>query len=289
MQLGFLGLGIMGQPMAINLAKAGTDLLVWNRSPERLPPVLGAGARAAASVEALFAEAGVVILMLANEGAIDAVLERGTAGFAAKVAGHLIVHMGTTSPAFSRALAADVRAAGGSYVEAPVSGSRGPAEAGQLVAMLAGEEADVERVRALVGPTCKAAFPCGPVPNALLTKLAVNQYLITMVTGLCEATHFATRQGLDLDLFRQVLDAGPMASVVSKGKLAKLVDGDFTAQAALSDVLMNCRLVTQAAREAQLASPLMDRCLELFAEAEGLGLGGDDMVGVVRAFEGRSS
>ena len=86
----------------------------------------------------VFERAPVVLAMLANGAAIDATLGRGTAGFAPLVAGRTLVHMGTTAPAYSRGLEADVRAAGGRYVEAPVSGSRGPAQAGELVAMLAG-------------------------------------------------------------------------------------------------------------------------------------------------------
>jgi 3-hydroxyisobutyrate dehydrogenase-like beta-hydroxyacid dehydrogenase len=124
----------MGQPMARNLARAGTPLVVWNRSPERAGPVRAAGARVAASPAEVFRQARVVLLMLADGAAVDAVLGRGTPAFAANVDRHTIVHMGTTSPAWSCGLEADLRAAGGRYVEAPVSGSRRPAEVGRLVA-----------------------------------------------------------------------------------------------------------------------------------------------------------
>jgi 3-hydroxyisobutyrate dehydrogenase len=90
---------------------------------------------------------GVVILMLADGAAMDSVLARGTPEIAARVAGRTVVHMGTTSPEYSRGLEADIGAAGGTYVEAPVSGSRKPAEAGELVAMLAGDPAEVDLVR----------------------------------------------------------------------------------------------------------------------------------------------
>jgi 3-hydroxyisobutyrate dehydrogenase len=95
--------------------------------------------------------------------------------------------MATTSPGYSKALGADVGSEGGRYVEAPVSGSRKPAEAAQLVAMLAGEPEVVASVRPLLAPMCRDAIACGPVPNALFMKLAVNLFLITMVTGLVEA------------------------------------------------------------------------------------------------------
>lgn len=135
----------------------------------------------------------------------------------------------------------------------------------------------------LLAPVCARTFACGDVPQALLMKLSVNLYLITMVAGLAEASHFAELQGVDLALFRDILDAGPMASSVSKVKLPKLVDKDFSVQASITDVYMNNRLVAQAAREAGIATPLLDVCHALFAETEALGHGKADMVAVVHA------
>jgi 3-hydroxyisobutyrate dehydrogenase len=286
--VGFVGLGIMGRPMALNLVRAGTPLVVWNRSSAAVEQLRAAGARVAASPADVFAQAPVVILMLAGGDAIDTVLGRGTPRFARMIADRVVVHMGTTSPEYSRALAADVHAAGGGYVEAPVSGSRKPAEAGQLVAMLAGDPAAVDRVRPLLAPVCHESVDCGPVPNALLMKLSVNLFLITMVTGLAEAYHFADRNGLELDRFQAVLDAGPMASAVSRAKLGKLADADLTAQAAISDVLYNSRLVAAAARAAGLSSPLLDAAHDLYAETEALGHGRADMIAVLRALEART-
>jgi 3-hydroxyisobutyrate dehydrogenase len=197
--------------------------------------------------------------------------------------------MGTTSPEYSARLGRDIVAAGGAYVEAPVSGSRKPAEDGQLVAMLAGDDSSIEVVRPVLRPMCRDQFVCGEPPNALLLKLAVNLYLITMVTGLCEAFHFAGEQGLDQDLLRAVLDAGPMASSVSQVKLKKLTDADFDAQAAVADVLQNTRFVTAAARDAGIASPLLGVCEELYGEAVALDNGGLDMIAVIRAIERRSA
>ena len=294
MELGFIGLGIMGQPMALNLARAvaaiGVDgLVVWNRTASRAEPLRAAGARVAGSPDEVFRRAGVVLLMLADEAAIDAVLDRGGARFADNVAGRTIVHMGTTDPDYSRELEAAVRGCGGRYVEAPVSGSRTPAEAGELVAMLAGEPAAVDAVRPLLAPMCRDTFACGPVPGGLLMKLSVNLYLITMVTGLVEAAHFAGRHGLDMGQFARVLDAGPMASGVSRGKALKLVGGDFSAQAAALDVLKNNRLVAEAARRSSVASPLLDVCHALFRETVELGHGAHDMVAVLRAIEARTA
>ncbi|MFF8726484.1 NAD(P)-dependent oxidoreductase [Streptomyces sp. NPDC015171] len=287
--VGFIGLGVMGLPMALRLASAGTPLVVWNRTPERAHALRAAGAEVAASAGEVFARADVVLLMLADEAAVDAVLGRGTPALAARVAGRTVVHMGTTSPEYSRALGADIRAAGGEYVEAPVSGSRVPAEQGQLVAMLAGAEEAVAAVRPLLAPMCRETFVCGPPPGALLMKLSVNLFLITLVTGLAEAFHFAERHGLDRRLFLDVLDAGPMASGVSRMKAPKLRERDFAVQAAALDVLKNNRLIAGAARTAGLASPLLDVCHTLFEETVAQGHGGEDMVAVVRAIESRTA
>jgi 3-hydroxyisobutyrate dehydrogenase len=288
MDIGFIGLGVMGQPMALNLARAGARLVVWNRSTERTEPLRAATAQIASSPADVFRQTRVVILMLTDGDTIDSVLGRGTPQFDVNVAQHTIVHMGTTSPDYSRGLEADIRAAGGHYVEAPVSGSRKPAEAGQLVAMLAGEEAAVAQVRPLLEPICSQTVVCGQVPSALLMKLAVNLFLITTVTGLAEATHFAAHHGLDMQLFRTIVDAGQMASSISRVKLLKLVTRDFDVQASITDVLKNNRLVAEAAREAGVASPLLDVCYALFGETLALGHGNLDMAAVVHALEART-
>ena len=287
--VGFLGLGVMGRPMALNLVRAGIPLVVWNRSAPAAEELRAAGAEVADSVAEVFARTDRVLMMLANGEVVDEALRRGTPAWEDLVRGHLVVHMGTTAPAYSEALGRDVARAGGRYVEAPVSGSRVPAEEARLVAMLAGEDADLDEVEPLLEPTCGAVVRCGAVPSGLLMKLAVNLYLVTTVSGLVEAYHFAEQQGLDLDRFRVVVDGGQMSSPISRTKLAKLRAEDFTVQAALRDVHYNARLVTAAAREAGVATPLADASEELFAEAERLGYGGLDMAGVLRAFEARSA
>jgi 3-hydroxyisobutyrate dehydrogenase len=288
MKPGFIGLGVMGQPMALNLARSGADLIVWNRSISKCDALREAGAQIAESPGGVFRQARIVIVMMANASALDSVLGRGTAEFAENVARHTIVQMGTTSAEYSRGLDADIRAAGGCYVEAPVSGSRKPAEAGQLVAMMAGESIAMDEVRSLLKPMCHETVVCGPIPNGLLMKLSVNTFLITMVTGLAEAAHLARRYGLDMKQFQAVLDAGPTASSVSRIKVDKLVNEDFEVQASIADVLMNNRLAAEAARGANLASPLLDVCLQLYGETVTLGHGEADMAAVIRAIEARS-
>ena len=287
-KIGFVGLGVMGQPMALNLAKAGTKLVVWNRSPAAADPLREAGATVAVSVEEVFERTRIVILMLVNETVLDEVLRRGTPDFAKLVAGHIVVSMGSNPPDYSRGLAADILAAGGRYVEAPVSGSRKPAETAQLVALLGGDADTVAGVRPLLAPMCRETILCGPVGNALLMKLTVNLYLCTMLAGLAEASHFAERNGLDLETFQAAIDSGPMASDLTRVKIPKLVARDFSVQAATADAFNSTKLIVEAARAVGMASPVLDVCRTLYGESVELGNGRLDMVSVVAAIEART-
>ena len=287
--VGFLGLGLMGQPMALNLAKAGTDLVVWNRTAARTEPLAEAGARVAATPYEVFATAERVIVMLYDEGSIDAVLERGRPGFAQLVSNRTLIMMGTNAPAYSVALESEVLAAGGRYVEAPVSGSRGPAIDGELVAMLVGADPTLlHEVRELISPMVRHAVECGPVPAALTTKLTVNAYMITMVTGLVEAVHLADRSGLGRRVLAEVLLGGPLASPLLRAKLGKLLAEDFSPQAAITDVAKNTGLITAAARAVGAATPLADVCHELFEESVALGEGAADLIAVLAAHRNRA-
>ncbi len=119
-------------------------------------------------------------------------------------------------------------------------------------------------------------------------KFAVNTFLITMVTGLAEAVHFAAEHRLDMERLLAVLDAGPMASSVSRIKSRKMIERDFRSQAAISDVLKNNRLIADAAGKAGIAAPLLLGCMALYGEAEALGYGRSDMAAVMVAIEARS-
>ncbi|MFE5037190.1 NAD(P)-dependent oxidoreductase [Streptomyces sp. NPDC056683] len=285
---GFVGLGVMGQPMALNLARAGTPLVVWNRTPERAEPLRAAGARVAASAEEVFARARVVFVMLVDEAVTDAVLGRGGPDFAKLVAGRVVVSTGSTAPEYARGLAADIEAAGGRFVEAPVSGSRKPAEAGELVAMLGGDPDTVAEVRPLLAPMCRETVHCGPAGSGVLMKLAVNLYLDTTLAALAEAVHFAQRQGLDLETFRAVVDSGQLGSGITRVKVPMLAAHDFTVQAATADAYANTRLIADAARAAGIATPLLDLSSELYGESVRLGNARLDMSSVLTAIEART-
>lgn len=287
--IGFIGLGAMGEPMALNLIKAGLPLVVWNRSHVKCKSVAALGAAVAMNPEEVFLRCEVVIVMLVDAPALDDVLARNGRVFNDRVRGRILINMATTAPEYSKALEADVIAAGGRYVEAPVSGSRKPAEAGKLIGMLAGEKESIDTVRSLLAPMCSNVVLCGNVPNALLMKLSVNLFLTALVAGLAEAVHFASRQKLDLSKFFAVLDAGPLASDVSRIKGEKFLSQDFVVQASIRNVLENVQLISNAAQGAGIASPLLNVCLALFTEANALGFADSDMIAVIRAIEQRTS
>jgi len=283
-----MGLGAMGEPMALNLLKAGTPLVVWNRSRAKCELLREVGAEVAERPDQVLERCESVIMMLVDGNAMDRVLHRGEETFDRSVQGRLIINMATTEPVYSKGLERDIHAAGGRYVEAPVSGSRRPAELGQLVAMLAGNLNDLKHVRELLEPLCREAIVCGEVPRALQMKLAINLFLTAVVAGLAEAVHFARTHQLDLTTFVEILDASPLASDVSRVKARKLATREFSVQASIANVLSNVDLIAMAAREKGIASPVLDVCHQLFQETHELGFGQEDMAAVVRAIERRT-
>lgn len=287
MRIGMIGLGTMGEPMAANLIRAGTPLVVWNRSAPSVVRTVRLGGSRASSADDLLSLCDVVLVMLADEAVIDQVLGRGGPRFVSWQ-GRLLVQMATTSPEHSAGLARAVRSVGGRYVEAPVSGSRIPAERGELVAMLAGDLDDVELVEDTIRPMCSRLVRCGMVPRAMSTKLAVNHFLITMVSALAETTHLATHTDLDLEAFADVLDSGPMASAVSRVKLRKLLDGDLQAHSPVDGVHGIARLIEGMARSAGVATPFLELSRGLLAEDEASGHGSEDTAAVIRVLELRS-
>ncbi len=285
MKAGVVGIGTMGLPIARNLLAAGHSLAVWNRTSDKCQSLVKAGAVLAATIDELCVYADVVLLVLLDASAVDEVLGRGAPAFRSRVANRTFVLIGTTSPEYSRGLELDILACGGHYVEAPVSGSRIPAEQGTLVGMVAGHASSVERVLALLHSSCNQVFRCGATPNALRIKLAINHYLIGMVTVLAESVKAARANGLDLRLLRDILNSGPMACEVSRIKLTKLVDGEFAPQASIQDVATIANLVEQEALRGQTQNPIIQSCALAFRKARDAGLGELDMVAVLNAME----
>ncbi|MDG1432222.1 MAG: NAD(P)-dependent oxidoreductase [Paracoccaceae bacterium] len=288
-KVGFIGLGDMGMPMALRLLDAGTNLAVWTRDSQKLKRFQDTSAVVATSPEDIFAQSDVVILMLASADAVDTVLQRGTAGFPTNCNDRVIVQMGTTLPAYSKTLEADILAAGGRYAEVPLSGSSVPAASGQLVAMQAGDPETLAEIEAVIAPLISAKVDCGAIPAALQMKLAVNTCLAGVMFGLLEGTNLARQCGLDMQVFRQVMEAGQMASPVVKMKMPKLVDEDFSPQASVYQTGANLRMMHGAAEEVGAQTPLVDSALGMQEKAIEMGFANDDVCAVIRAYQDLNS
>lgn len=276
-RVGLAGLGTMGLPIARRLIAGGIKLGVWNRSPGPAALLAADGASVADSFAALIGNYDIILLMLFVEAAADAVLQRDVMALGVNVAGRLIVQMGTTSLDHSRALQRAITAGGGRYLEAPISGSRIPAERGELVAMIAGAAEDKARVAPLFAHFTSATVDCGVVPQALAMKLASNLLLGPVMVGLVDATAFARRAGLDMTLFAEVILGGQMASPIIRAKMAKLLADDHSPHAAIGNVILSAGTALDAATALGLDQTLLRSCLERFVLAADAGLADEDV------------
>lgn len=243
-----------------------------------------AGARVATSPAEVIAECDTGFLMLADAAATDFALSRGTSDFAA-VQGRLLINYATVSPGYSRGLEQDLHAANARFVEAPVSGSRKPAEAGTLIAMLAGDRDAVADTRPLFAALARQTIECGPVPNGMLTKLATNILLVNSVAALAEMMHFAAAHRLDLAKVAEVVSNGPLGSDVVRARSSMLAAGDFTPNSAIRNVLESLGRTEEAATAVGCALPLTERTLQLLRVTMDLGYAEKDMIALIHAIE----
>lgn len=278
MRLGFLGLGVMGVPMARNLSRS-FPLTVWNRSAAKYPILRQAGASIGETPTKVAEVSDIIFVMLFNAPAIESILSE---DFKRALRGKILVNTSSVPVEFSNFLDSEVRGAGGNFLEMPVSGSKVPAEQGQLVGMMAGDRDIAELVTPFVQPlTCSAVY-CGPIGSGLKAKYSINTLLITLTVGLAESMNLAQAQGLNLAAFGQVLEACPMASAYSKIKVRKMLSEDWSPQAALKDCYNSTQLIQSAAASVHTQTPLMRVCGNLHGEAIKAGLGEEDMIAVVK-------
>lgn len=282
-RIGLIGLGTMGVPMARNIAAAGLKLIVFNRSPGPLRQFEGTGVRIASSVQDVFDHADRIVLMLNTEAAFDAVLSRKGGAFGVAFPGRTIVNTATLTPKYSAALGRDIENAGGVYVEAPVSGSRAPAESGDLLVMTAGDEDDVERADPIFRAIGRETVYCGAVPNAMAMKSASNVLLAGIMGGLAEAINFARGMGLGLEIFSKVILGGPMANDFLRMKLPRAMAEDYTPQAAVRNVADALDVMIETARASNIEIPQAVAMRESCEKALEMGLGEEDILALVKA------
>ncbi len=285
MKVSVIGLGVMGEPIARNLLKAGFALTVFNRSRQKCEPFAG-HATIAASAQAAISASDVTILMVPSDREINEVLAVAANGqVRAPIADKIIVNMATVAPEYSERLSQAIAAAGGRYVEAPVAGSRRPAEMGALVVLAAGDEADLDRLQPLFSALGKATLRCGTPPNAMRMKLANNLLLIALMEAFVEAFNFARGLRLDTEQFINLVLNGQMANDLFRAKAPKLLDRDFTPQAPLKHVAKDSKLICDEAQRLGINTPVARTNKTLFALANDKGLGDQDVMSVIKMLE----
>ena len=225
MKIAFVGLGVMGFPMAGHLAKAGHTVSVFNRSPDKaIRWAQTHGGRAGATVEQAVDGCEIVALCVGNDDDVRGVTPQ---ALAAMAPGGIIVDHTTTSAVVAREMADLARASGRWFVDAPVSGGQAGAENGQLTVMAGGDEAAVARVAPVIAAYSKAVKRIGEAGSGQLAKM-VNQICIAgVVQGLAEAVHFSKRSGIDPQLVFEAISKGAAQSWQMDNRWATMVQGKF--------------------------------------------------------------
>ena len=205
MNIGVAGLGAMGAPIAARLIEVGHQVTVWNRNPDKTKPLADAGAKVAKSPADVAAASDVVVTILTDGAAIDAVYNGPNGLLSGDVKGKLFIEMSTVPPKVSLALAPKIQAKGAAMVECPVGGSTIPARQGKLLGLIGAEPADAERAKPILDQLCRRLEHCGPIGAGTAMKLAINLPLMVAWQAYGEAFAIARSVGWEpkrlLDLF----------------------------------------------------------------------------------------
>jgi len=212
MKVGFVGLGIMGSAMATNLLKAGFEVTVWNRSPDKYAALTELKATVADSPRAVAAAADVVIAMMATPDAVRSVRDGADGIIAGLLPGKGYLDMSTVDPETSQESARLTHQAGALFLEGPVAGSRKPAEDATLTIMTAGDRQLYDRSLPLLEKLGRKILYLGEAGSAARMKLANNLVMGGMLTALCEGLALASKSGLDTAQLLDVLDSGALSN-----------------------------------------------------------------------------
>jgi 3-hydroxyisobutyrate dehydrogenase len=225
MKVAFLGTGLMGLPMAQRLLAANIELIAYNRTPEKLAPLQAAGAEVASHPRYAIRAADCIILMLTNTAAIYSVLLSDTSWHI--LSGRTVIQMGTITPTESQEIRDAVVAAGGEYLEAPVLGSVPEAQTGNLIVMVGAQEEQFQRHFRLLRHFAPEPRLIGPVGTAAALKLALNQLIASLTTSFALSLAFVQRQGIDPEIFMQILRESALYAPTFDKKLSRMLDGNF--------------------------------------------------------------
>ncbi|MGV1098852.1 NAD(P)-dependent oxidoreductase [Thiovibrio sp. JS02] len=279
-KIGFIGLGIMGRLMAANLLRKGHAVMVYNRTAGKSETLAALGAEVAKNPAEIGSWAESTILMLTGPEAITAVLE-GPDGFLATCPpGRTLINMSTVSPDYSRALADRLREKDLTLLDAPVSGSKKPAEEGTLVILASGPQEIVRTQEALFLAMGKKVVYCGEAGMGSAMKMAINLLLGIMMEGLCEAVAFGERCGLAPELLLDTILAGPLGCGLYGLKTEMLKTNTFPPQFPLKHMAKDINFVVETARDRKAQIPVGEAVAALYNLGLGKGLGEEDFAAV---------
>jgi len=278
--IGFIGLGIMGQAMAANILRHGYPLIVYNRTPGKAEALREAGAMVADRPSLVADAADVIILMLTGEEAVEAVLHGDDGLLAGQCRGKTVINMSTVPTAASRAWAAELAKGGITLIDAPVSGSKIPAEQGALIILAGGPEEAVRAQEPLLLSMGKKVIYCGESGSGSSMKLSINLLLGIMMEGMAEAVHLAEHSGLSTETLLEAVASGPLACTLFQIKENMLKTNTFPAQFPFRHMAKDMQFVVAAAHENGASLPLGTELARLFSPAADAALLDQDFAAV---------
>jgi 2-hydroxy-3-oxopropionate reductase len=285
MEVGFVGLGLMGRPMALNLMRAGHTVHVWSRRPASMQPLLEAGASACASAAELAGRVEVVISMVADAPDVEQVA-LGPQGVAEGAPpGLVFADMSTIAPAAAQSIAARLAERGISMLDAPVSGGEVGAINASLTIMVGGEQAAFDKVRPLFEAMGKTVSLIGGAGAGQVAK-ACNQILTGVgVAAVAEALNFATKSGVDAGKVREALLGGFAYSRILENHGQRMLDRNFKPGFKAWMHQKDMRIVLEEAHRLGLALPSSAATAQMFNAMVGSGLGEEDSVAMLKLLE----
>jgi 3-hydroxyisobutyrate dehydrogenase-like beta-hydroxyacid dehydrogenase len=281
-KVGFIGLGTMGKPMALNVHGAGFALGVYNRSPEKTELFKKKSIPVFASPRELTQESEAVIIMVTGPADLLGVLQGEEGVLAGLTAGQTIINMSTVSPVAADEAAAMVAAAGGTFIDAPVSGTKKPAEDCTLVILAGGDRELLERYQSLLLTMGKKVVYCGEAGMGTRMKLTINLFLGGMMQCLAEALVLGGKLGLASETIFEALEDGPLAAPFYRLKGQMIRAGSFDKQFSVDLLHKDLSIILEAAGSAGVMLPGTAAVRETTSGAKGMGLGGEDMAAVIK-------
>lgn len=283
-EIGFIGLGSMGAPMARNVADAGYSLCVYNRTYEKAEPFAEADATVCETPREAAEGVEAVITMVADREALWNVCT-GEDGVFAAIEDTVLINMGTVSHETTTEVATAVEQRGGQFVDAPVSGTIGPAEDASLTVLAGCERGLLGRVEPLLSAMGEPIIHCGPIGQGTNAKLFVNLLLGNMMQGFAEALVFGDAHDLDVETMLETVGSGGLSAPLFRIKGELIREGDFEAHFPVELLSKDLGLILDAADEADVPVPVTAATRQAASATRALGYGESDMAALVRHLE----